>query len=81
MTVVMPMSTAMAATPVYTNDGGASITQGATDTNVLVNQAETIIRWSNFNTPGGAGVDPRESVNFSWRWCCPEQDIRRPNAV
>ena len=47
----------MAATPVYTNDGGASITQGA-GTNVLVNQTETIISWSNFNTAGG------ELVNF-----------------
>ena len=49
MAVVMPVSSAMAATPVVSNAGGATITQGA-GTNVLVNQTETIVEWSNFNT-------------------------------
>ncbi len=45
----IPVQMAMGAIPVYTDDGGATITQGV-NTNVLVNQTETIIKWSNFNT-------------------------------
>ena len=46
----LPAQVAMAATPVVSDPGTATITQGFTNTSVLVNQAQTIIGWSNFNT-------------------------------
>ncbi len=67
MALVMPAQVAMGATPNCTNDGGAAVaynqgTYGHT-TSVIVNQAETIMAWDNFNTAGGA-VDVRETVAF-----------------
>ncbi|MBC8472946.1 MAG: filamentous hemagglutinin N-terminal domain-containing protein [Planctomycetes bacterium] len=54
----LPAQVAMAANPVVTDPGTATITQGTDWTNVLVNESHSVIDWSNFNT------DPSELMAF-----------------
>ncbi len=56
MALLLPSQIVMAATPVCTDAGGAAVVQGANTTTITVNQPETIMKWSNFNTASGESV-------------------------
>ena len=45
-------------------EGSGSITQDGNATNVVVDQAQSVIEWTSLDTVGGA-LDVRESLNFS----------------